>query len=236
MISIIDKQGVAESQQSLKHLNGVLGTSVFKGLFTGEVVTDISKIGNELLNKFIVLIVDYPERWNGLLYGKATIEEAEQLAKEASLLKQDEYRVALDHAGLNGVKIWDWYRFLGDVKYERNQAILKDYFHKNKEFRKRLITQTVNNVGPKIVQTEKRLGRKITRAERENISMYLLEELGGLFYLFFDLGFPIDVYPGKNAWLIDEIFQNKYPELSEALEYDWSKWGYIQLSYTENGG
>jgi len=230
MISIVDKKGIIENDISLsKTFNGVLGISVFKTLFTSEVVVEITRLGTQVCKNFVILIVDYPERWNALLYEITSIKEAKEYAKETSDKRQKEYRLALDRAGFHEINIWSWYRFLNEPRYEMNQKILIDYLHADKTFRKQLITQVVQNISPRIVYTQKRLGRKITRTERETISQYFLEELGGLFYLFFDLGYPIDIYPGKNAWFIDDIFGNKYPELTRALGYDWSKWGYIEV-------
>ena len=122
-----------------------------------------------------------------------------------------------------------------EPKYLKNLDIINSFAKTDKNFRNKLVKQVFDNIKPKIVRTENEIGRKLETTELSNLTNYFLEELAGLFYLYFDLGYRIDIYPGQNPWLIDTIYEGGLPELSKALGYDWSQWGFIQIAYSENG-
>jgi hypothetical protein len=60
----------------------------------------------------------------------------------------------------------------------------------------------------------------------------MLEELAGLYYLWFDMGY-IDFYYKPTAMIDEQVFAGEYASVSSALPYDWSRYGLVQLA-TDN--
>jgi hypothetical protein len=75
------------------------------------------------------------------------------------------------------------------------------------------------------------LDRKLSQGELDEICQYLLEEIAGLFYLYFDLGYNIDIYPRTNMEIVEDIYANKFLGLTKKLKYNWTKQSWIQVDY-----
>ncbi|MBU0722577.1 hypothetical protein KKA93_03950 [Patescibacteria group bacterium] len=236
MLKIISKKGLANNNENLKqNLNGLLGISIPKHLFSNDLVAEIADLGSKICKNFVIVLVDYPERFNWLLHDCKSRGEAAEHSLQLGLERKQGYYRALRKVGLHEkVPIWSWLRLAEETGYQRNKKVVIDFFFSDKFFHKEVIEQVLKNIGGKIDEAEKKLGRQFSQSELDEICHYFLEEIAGFFYLYFDLDYKIDIYPGANTNLVEGIYANKFPVLTERLGYDWTQRGWVEVGYTNS--
>ena len=181
--------------------------------------------------KFIVVLVDYPDRWNWPLRAPdatGSIEWRLRVGKE----KEVGYTRALRKLGpSHNIKILRWGRIARTSIYKRNLNLVESQFQQNSRFRDLLRGQVHSNLGGRIAEAEQKHGFVITDDKIDIMAHYLIEELAGLWYLQFDLGYSLDFYPGQQMQAMSRIYENDFPEFTKQLNYNWNAQGFISVGY-----
>lgn len=128
-----------------------------------------------------------------------------------------------------GVQIWRWKKIVHAGAYKRNLQLIKSQFKENRQFRDLVQEQVRINLGSKIAEAEQKHGLRITPDKFDIMAHYLLEEIAGLWYLQFDLGYCLDFYPGQQMQVMSRIYEGGFPVFSRQLGYDWKKQGFIEV-------
>lgn len=227
-LEINKRHGLANISGALKTHKGMLGISITNHVFSKATVQAIAEFGLKNCKEFVIVLVDLPERWNWPLKSpnlKPTwfIELGDN--------KERAYAKTLQQSGLAGqIKLMRWHDLADAPEYRRNLEVVKNCFSTNGIFRKTLVAQVQANLGGRINEVKVHEARTLAPEDFEMLANYLIEEIAGLWYLHFDLGYRIDIYPGRQMNIMHLIYKNAFPEITESLGYDWSQQGFIELN------
>jgi|GEM_PF-3969156 len=231
-INILSSSDLALKPDGLarKH-KGMLGISITNHAFSKQVVQDIVRLGLSTCSEFVVILVDYPDRWNWPLRAvdaAGNIEWCLRVGRE----REAGYARALRNLDLpHSVETWHWEKIASTPIYERNLNLVKSQFQQNSRFRNLIREQVLSNLGGRIAEAEQKHGFIITTDKIDIMAHYLMEEIAGLWYLQFDLGYSLDFYPGRQMLVMTCIYENAFPEFAKQLNYDWSAQGFIEVGY-----
>lgn len=220
--------GLATLPGALKTHKGMLGISITNHVFSKVTVQTIAEFGLKNCKEFVIVLVDLPERWNWPLK-PANLKRDWFI--EIGDEKERAYNKALVQSGLaNQIKLLRWCDLVDTAEYKRNLRVVQVCFNTNPQFRVALIAQVKTNLGGRISEVSSREGRILTENDFDTLANYLTEEIAGLWYLHFDLGYSIDIYPGSQMKVMHQIYENSFPEITKSLPYDWAQQGFIELS------
>ena len=225
---IISSGGTAAESQGLttNRYKGMMGISISNHYFSNERVMGIVQLGRELCSEFVIVIFDYPERWNWPLKQNVGQEENEKRCLVIGIEKKSAYTRELKKLNIEKeVQILTWQDILDHPAYKRNLAALYEEFSNDRGFHSSLITQMETNLSVRLENGS------LSKADILTMSNYLLEEIAGLFYLQFDMNYQLDLYPKAQMQIVQDIYDDKYPSLSQKMGYDWSKQGWIEVGY-----
>lgn len=227
-LEINKRHGLANLQSALTTHKGMLGISITNHVFSKATVQAIAEFGQKTCEEFAIVLVDLPERWNWPL--KAANLKPDWFI-EIGDEKERAYKKALVQSALTQqVKLLRWHVLVDTPEYTRNLRILEDCFNTNWQFRMALVAQVKTNLGGRIDEFKARNGRELLGKDFDILANYLMEEIAGLWYLHFDLGYCIDIYPGPQMIVMHQIYENSFPEITKKLHYDWTQQGFIELS------
>jgi tRNA-dependent cyclodipeptide synthase len=229
-INILSKSGQALEPSGLtRKYKGMLGISITNHIFSKQLVHDVTLLGINCCKEFIIVLVDYPDRWNWPLRAEDAMGSTEwclRIGKE----KATGYTRALRNLPpKHDVDIWRWQKIAKTTIYARNLSLLKSQFRENNQFRSLVREQVRFNLGGRIAEAEQKHGFVITADKIDVMAQYLLEEIAGLWYLHFDLGYSIDFYPGRQMQIMSHIYENDFPEFTKQLGYDWQAQGFVEV-------
>jgi tRNA-dependent cyclodipeptide synthase len=229
-INILHSSGQALEQEGLsRKYKGMLGISITNHAFSKQLVHDITRLGINHCKEFRVVLVDYPDRWNWPLRAADAIGSTEWCLRIGKEKEAAYVKVLRDLAVSHGVQIWHWEKIADTPIYRRNISLVESQFRKNSRFRDLVREQVRFNLGGRIAEAEQIHGFAITTDKVDVMAQYLMEEIAGLWYLQFDLGYSLDFYPGRRMKVMSCIYENDFPEFSEQLGYDWRKQGFIEV-------
>jgi tRNA-dependent cyclodipeptide synthase len=231
-INILNNSGQALEPGSLvRKYNGMLGISIMNHAFSKQLVQDIARLGVDTCKEFVVVLVDYPYRWNWPLRATdetGSVEWCLRVGRE----KEAGYVRALRGLALShSVEIWHWKKIARTPIYKRNLNLIELQFQQNSQFRNLIREQVRSNLGGRIAEAEQKHGLVITTDKIDIMAHYLMEEIAGLWYLQFDLGYSLDFYPGKQMQVMSHIYANDFPEFAKRLGYNWHAQGFIEVGY-----
>lgn len=232
LVSVLSRSGQALTPGGLtRRYKGVLGISITNHAFSKRLVQDIVQLGVSTCSEFIVVLVDYPDRWNWPLRAAdeaGSIEWCLKIGRE----KEASYARALRSLALSDkVEIWHWEKIACTPTYKRNLNLIKLQFRENSQFRDLIREQVRSNLGGRIAEAEQKHGFVIGANQIDTMAHYLMEEIAGLWYLQFDLGYSLDFYPGEQMQVMLRIYENDFPEFAKQLGYDWRMQGFIELGH-----
>jgi len=228
-MNIVKRHGIAAESAHLP--KGMLGISVGNYYFSKERVSAIAALGAASCDEFAIVLVDHPERWNWPLKEGRTFEAHEAKVKHLSAEKRKGFRRALGQVGLeDSVPILDWQTAVGQSEaYMRNMTIMEKAYESDMSFYQDVHLQLRHNVGGKISDHETKMGRSLTINELDSLSHYLLEEIAGLSSLWLEQGY-VDFYNKPTMAIVENISNGAYPEIQEAMGYDWTKYGLVEFA------
>lgn len=211
----------------------VLGISLNNHYFTNDRVGEIATFGASHFESFTIILVDYPERWNWQLRMNASSQDRNETnVATASQDKKIGYTRKLKKVGLEAtVPILDWQFVMGLKNYTRNLSILNEAFENDDRFREGIIEQFKNNIGGLLGQREALRGMAFSDQELNNMTNYLLEEIAGFFCLHFDETYTIDFHHNPSMDIVQRIYHNDFPAISQAMGYTWAEQGWVQLGF-----
>jgi tRNA-dependent cyclodipeptide synthase len=233
-INILSSSGQALEPEGLaRKYKGMLGISITNHAFSKQLTQDVVQLGVNTCKEFIVVLVDYPDRWNWPLRAAddaGSIEWCLRVGRE----KEAGYARALRGLGLSdGVEIWHWQKVTGVPTYKRNLSLVESQFQQNSRFRNLVRQQVRSNLGGRIMEAEQKHGFIITPDKIDSMAHYLMEEIAGLWCLHFDLGYSLDFYPGQQMQVMSRISENDFPEFTKQTNYDWHAQGFITVGYPQ---
>jgi len=231
-INILSCSGQALEPDGLarKH-KGMLGISITNHAFSKPLVQNIAQLGVDTCTEFIVVLVDYPDRWNWPLRAPDATESVEWCLRVGREKEAGYVRALRNLALAHGVQIWHWEKIDHAPIYKRNFGLIESQFRENSQFRNLVREQVQSNLGGRIAEAEQKHGAMITPDKIDVMAQYLLEEIAGLWYLHFDLGYSLDFYPGRQMQVMSRIYENHFPEFTQQLGYDWQNQGFIEVGY-----
>jgi tRNA-dependent cyclodipeptide synthase len=211
----------------------ILGISIANHYFTKDRVRELAEFGVAHFEKFVVVLVDYPERWNWQLRINATSQmESEAKVALLSQSRKNGYSRELREVGLEAsVPILSWHYVMGLANYARNLSILNGAFEHDDTFRTGVIDQFKQNIGSLLSNREALRGKTFSTEELNNMINYLLEEIAGFFCLHFDEGYTIDFHHHPSMDIVQRIYRNEFTKISKAMGYDWNAQGWVQVKF-----
>jgi tRNA-dependent cyclodipeptide synthase len=234
-VNILSGSGQAMEPDGLtRKYKGMLGISITNHAFSKLLVQDIAQLGVNTCSGFILILVDYPDRWNWplrALDATGSVEWCLRVGRE----KEASYARALRNLALtHGVQIWHWNKIDHAPIYKRNLNLVESQFRENSQFRNLVREQVRFNLGGRIAEAGQKHGSVLTPDKIDVMAHYLLEEIAGLWYLHFNLGYSLDFYPGRQMQVMSRIYENDFPEFTQRLGYDWQKQGFLEVGYSSS--
>lgn len=228
-VEIRERYGLAARPGlALKTYKGMLGISITNHVFSKTTVQAIVEFGLENCKEFAIVLVDLPERWNWQLKSPGLkpnwfIELGDNRERAyTKVLQQPRFAAR--------IKLLRWRDLVDAPEYKRNLEVVKHCSTTNEIFHKTLVAQVQANLSGRVNEVKVREIRTLAPKDIEILANYLIEEIAGLWYLHFDLGYQIDIYPGRQMDIMHLVYKNAFPEITESLGYDWSQQGFIGLN------
>lgn len=232
MLEIVTAQGLAADFDRLGDqplVNGMLGVSLTSHKFSKHMVQEITELGLSICQKFCIIIFDYPERHNWPLKA-VTAKDYELQCLRIGEEKKRGFQRMLRVAGYGDeVTVVRWTEITTDKRYARNLALLSRLFTYDRHFRAQVVQQLQTNLGGKIAAIELQKGRPLSQTEHNSLCRYLLEEIAGLLHFQFDLGYKIDIYPGPQMDIMEQLYASRFPVIDKELAYPWANQGWVQV-------
>jgi tRNA-dependent cyclodipeptide synthase len=220
---------VGTARNALHLHKGMLGISLSNHFFSKVHVGQMAQIGVRECDEFSIILVDWPERWNWPLKPGATHETNEPNVIKLSVERRRGFQDALGKVGLSGaVPILDWKTAVGESpEYVRNLQVVENAYMTDTDFRAAVELQVQQNLGSRIA--ERKSQPALIHKEIASLSHYMLEEIAGLYKLWFDDGY-VDFYHKPTAAIDKRIFAGELSCVSNVLPYDWSQYGLVQVA------
>jgi tRNA-dependent cyclodipeptide synthase len=225
-MEILRRVGAARNTPHLRR--GMLGISLSNHFFSKAHVGQIAQIGVRECDEFLIILVDWPERWNWPLKPGATYETNKPNVIKLSIERQRGFLSALRQVSLNdAVSVLDWKTAVGESpEYLRNLKVVENAYTTDNDFRTAVELQVQENLGSRIAERKSQFS--LVHEEIVSLSHYMMEEIAGLYTLWFDDGY-VDFYHKPTATIDKRIFSGEFSCVSDVLPYDWSQYGLVQV-------
>jgi tRNA-dependent cyclodipeptide synthase len=228
MIEVVETYGMSDFKRPLER--GMLLISLGSSIFSKQRVLEYVQFGLTICREFSVVMVDHPARHNWPLSDTLTPSEYHQRFMTISVEKASGLKEVLAKAGLGErAQVMSWTEFTEAPEYRRNIEVLTTIYEHDDSFRAAVTKQVYENIGGKLAILNgghRTAGTQKIRA----LSMFLIEELSGIFYLQFDRGHTLDVFPAPQMEIVGRIYQNEFPHVSRALGYPWHEQVWMHIA------
>jgi tRNA-dependent cyclodipeptide synthase len=205
----------------------MFGISVFKRSINNDIIGVIAQHLAANFSNPIIILVDEPELHNWLLRGRDSPEHAKAVIERTAAERTSAIKRVLRRLNLD-IPVHTWAMISADPAYLRNVEAAKAFYSSDQEFHFDINQQLRTYLERYIHWAEHKLGRPLTREELDEAALFLLEEVAGLAYLHFELGYSTDVYPDENSFIMHNVFTgSKYPGLGQALKVEPAVYEYI---------
>ena len=209
-----------------KSVSAFMGISLGKPFYSKENIEKYLLWAEKHCKKFILILADEPEKWNYQAFKRLTELKSLSFARKVGEDYKRGFLRIINKHNLKDIEVKVWKElFDNNQEYEEILSIFKKHFLENNQFREDCIKTIRQNIGQKI---EEGLEGNKDRIVADILSNYLLEELTATIW-FIKNGFPIEINPRKLVELNENIYSNKYKQLSKDLGFS-NEWGYIQLT------
>ena len=209
-----------------KSVSAFMGISLGKPFYSKENIENYFLWAEKHCKKFILILADEPEKWNYQAFKRLTELKSLSFARKVGEDYKRGFLRIINKHNLKDIEVKVWKElFNNNQEYEEILSIFKKHFLENNQFREDCIKTIRQNIGQKI---EEGLEGNKDRIVADILSNYLLEELAATIW-FIKNGFPIEINPRKLVELNENIYSNKYKQLSKDLGFS-NEWGYIQLT------
>ena len=209
-----------------KSVSAFMGISLGKPFYSKENIENYFLWAEKHCKKFILILADEPEKWNYQAFKRLTELKSLSFARKVGEDYKRGFLRIINKHNLKDIEVKVWKElFDNNQEYEEILSIFKKHFLENNQFREDCIKTIRQNIGQKI---EEGLEGNKDRIVADILSNYLLEELAATIW-FIKNGFPIEINPRKLVELNENIYSNKYKQLSKDLGFS-NEWGYIQLT------
>lgn len=180
-----------------KKYKAFMGVSIRNRFFTKKIMCKYISWGSSIFNKFALVIIDYPDRYNLMAFKGLSEKKALERVLEISATTKASFEKIIKKLNVNNIVITDYYTYQNTeayASYYKNVAqIVKDSSYIN-----RLLYEAMyKNIGYKIkefIATNKLHSKAITDLENL-LHGYIFDELIILIYLTEKLGYTIEVDP-----------------------------------------
>ena len=129
------------------------------------------------------------------------------------------HKIILAHRGLRplDIRVIRWKDLASTPEYNKFYRTAIAAYSDNSKFRQAVRDQIVLNLGNRIASHNASPHSRNQNAATEFLDRYILEEIAGLITISECFGYPQELYPGKDLAIMENIYDNKFPEFSEVL-------------------
>ena len=165
----------------------------------------------EVNNIFLtVIMLDELEIINQTVINNLDIAKAKQ--KVQSLKRKISSSLDTNSKYLSSVAKWATYKSIPFIM--KCSELCSELYNSNLSFRNNCRNQIFKNLHP--ILREKNISRKDNK-NLDKLSKYLISEISLKFYLINSKGFNFEIAPKSEMELMQNIYNNKYPELTNLL-------------------
>jgi tRNA-dependent cyclodipeptide synthase len=197
--------------------NGFMGVSLLHRFYSKENMSNYFTWCSKRFNKFTLVLMDDPDRYNFIVFKKINVREGLALARKISDEIKSGYNKLLLDMKIDNVEIMQFRDFISSNEYKLIFSEIEKYIEMNPNFKDDLVRLMNNGIGGKI----EKLSKQITTEEFENakhiLFQYIVEEIAAIIY-FTENGYPIEIDPSIEFSTKKRIYEADFTGLYSKLK------------------
>lgn len=208
-----------DALQNPNKYSGFMGVSIRNSFFSHNTMESYFIWASEFFKTFKVFLLDYPDRYNYIVFSSddhsSAVYKACQMGKE----KKVGYERVVCKLGLKNIQILSFQDFNNDILYHNTLFTCNSYLSQNNEYKTDLERTMMNSIGSKIHEyfMQNSLSEKQKKLIIKTLFQYIIEELASIVYLT-EKGNTIEVDPYKELPTKRGLYEGKYKSLANQLK------------------
>lgn len=206
----------ASSKDSKTPSGAFLGISIGSPYYSRQRISHYLAYARLKFSCFALLIGDDIFRFT--LAGLRGISIDDALARARTIGDEREVmlRDVINSFGID-VSILRWSDIASIPQYAPLLDCVRCTYQKNKQFKDGVRKQVFVNLGDRIAETGLPRNSHFDNEISRLFDSYILEEIAGLVAVSEYTPYATEIYPGRDLQILQRIYKNKFPEISEAL-------------------
>lgn len=211
------KKAMRASSQDIGITSGA-----FLGISIGSPYYSRQRIGHYLayarlkFSSFAFLIGDDIFRFTLAALRGIAIDDALARARTIGDEREVMLRDAIHTAGIHSV-ILRWTAIANIPQYAPLLECLREAYRKNRHFKDGVRKQVFVNLGDRVAETGLSRNSHVDNYASSLFDSYILEEIAGLVTVSEYTPYVTEIYPGRDLQILQQIYKNRFPDISEAL-------------------
>ena len=166
-------------------------------------------------NKLAFLIGDDIYKYTHSVLKNSSVKQSEKIANKMGEDMQKNISGVLENKSEN-FEIFRWNDIKNNYYYKLFHKIESEYLE-NKDFRAKMLWQIFENLKHKLEKLGVNNRTQIADEKYYNLVVYLMEEISGLITMSEEIGYPVEIYPGKDLFILQQIYSNELNNISNLL-------------------